>query len=237
VNHVKKPRTRKSNICPYCCLRPATTRDHVVPRCLFPRTLPNGTFLPTIKACAICNGTAKSQHDTFLRDYLVLQSKMSSHGVAKELLDGPVKRSLARGQSRFVKTLRNARLAENFTPSGIYLGQTVVAGVDEKRLHNALAKITRGLCFLQSRRLLPINAIFAIRRLNLSDVRGVIELSKKWYFPPALVGDVFFCTYAVGDVAEHESLWIMTFYDRVCFSIHTHLPDRAKARDRPVKPK
>ena len=113
-------------ICPYCCIRTGTTRDHVVPRCLFPKILPNGIHLPTVKACAICNQNAKSQYDTFLRDYLVLQSQMSSQQIVRDLLEGPVKRAVARGQSTFVKTLRNRRRANTFTASGIYAGEAVV---------------------------------------------------------------------------------------------------------------
>lgn len=54
--------------CAYCGHRKPSTRDHVVPRCLFPRPLP--VKIITVPACDECNGR-KSRHDDFLRDLLV----------------------------------------------------------------------------------------------------------------------------------------------------------------------
>ena len=45
------PLKKEPALCPYCCIRPGTTNDHLIPRCLFPNRIPNGIYLPTVKAC------------------------------------------------------------------------------------------------------------------------------------------------------------------------------------------
>src|SRR5262249_21289051 len=66
---MSKQREGRLALCPYCGLRPGKTKDHVIPQSLFPKPLPNGINLPTVKACAECNNVRKSGDDTFLRDF------------------------------------------------------------------------------------------------------------------------------------------------------------------------
>ena len=40
-------------LCVYCWKNPATTDDHVIPRCLFIPPLPSN--MPTVPACQECN--------------------------------------------------------------------------------------------------------------------------------------------------------------------------------------
>ena len=55
----------KGKSCVYCSIRPATTRDHVIPKCLFLHPYPDNIHLVVAPACAYCNG-AKSKDDEFL---------------------------------------------------------------------------------------------------------------------------------------------------------------------------
>jgi len=68
VSRRKSPK----GLCVYCGVNPATTRDHVIPECLFVPPLPSN--MVTVPACADCNTTKKSQDDPYLRDMLVYDS-------------------------------------------------------------------------------------------------------------------------------------------------------------------
>lgn len=62
-------------ICVLCQLREATTRDHVPPKCLFPRPRPDN--LITVPACAQCNNGA-SDHDDLFKVFLSMQVSENS---------------------------------------------------------------------------------------------------------------------------------------------------------------
>jgi len=63
-------------LCVYCGVNPATTRDYVIPECLFVPPLPSN--MVTVPACADCNTTKKAQDDPYLRDMLVYDSDSSA---------------------------------------------------------------------------------------------------------------------------------------------------------------
>ena len=105
-------------ICPYCCERPGTTADHIIPRSLFPKPIPNGINLPTVIACQECNNEKKSITDTFLRDFLVTQLAALEKPEARNILNGPLARAFDRNQSSFKTTLTDIKPAAAFTYAG-----------------------------------------------------------------------------------------------------------------------
>src|SRR4051812_32449628 len=87
---------RRTGICAYCGESGNITRDHVIPRCLFPRPLPQDML--TVPACDSCNGR-KSRHDDFLRDILVTDIAATESPVAQELFRVKVLSSHQQGKS------------------------------------------------------------------------------------------------------------------------------------------
>ena len=65
MDKLKKP--QKKN-CIYCGKREATERDHVPPKCFFPRPWPND--LITVPSCSICNRSF-GKIDEFIRDVFI----------------------------------------------------------------------------------------------------------------------------------------------------------------------
>src|SRR5947207_328698 len=108
-------------LCPYCCLRPGTTKDHVIPHSLFPKPLPNGINLPTVKACPECNHVKKSGDDSFLRDFLITDMHCSDHPAAQSLSAEEMGRAMRANRSDFARaTVPNGRPVQLFTPAGLY---------------------------------------------------------------------------------------------------------------------
>jgi hypothetical protein len=209
-------------LCPYCCIRPGTTKDHVIPKCLFPDPLPNGINLPTVKACAECNNVNKSDDDTYLRDVLVTDIACSAKPAARGILLGEANRAMRRNQSTFARgVLNTVRHVQLQTPSGLYVGTGYTAEVDLRRMHRIFAKITRGLFFKRNKELLPRDILFTTMRV---DVDTSAQMSRApgltWYFPPKL-GDVFACIYCLGAHETYDTLWLMGFYDQFCIVVRT----------------
>lgn len=217
-------------LCPYCNARPGTTNDHVIPRCLFPKQLPNGINLPTVKACAECNNVTKAADDTFLRDFLAVHRQLNDDQDIRAFDSGPVGRAVKRNQSAFVKTLRDPQPVPMLTSSGIYIGKAVRLEMDGARIERALARITRGLYFKLIKRSLPSNTAFETLELDPSCIARVIDEPGITWLRPTALGDVFKCLVCLGPPETAESLWIMCFYNRIYISVKTSLPSTQKSR-------
>jgi hypothetical protein len=196
---MSKNREGRPALCPYCCLRPGTTKDHVIPQSLFPKPLPNGINLPTIKACAECNNVNKSGGDTFLRDFLIdtflrdfliTDMHCSDHPAAQSLLNGEMGRAMRSNRSDFARAaVPNGRPVSIFTSTGLYVGECYTAPLDGERINRIFATITRGLYFKVLRRFLPTDTQFEVRRQDpryIGDLLKLVQPPDAWCRPPKL---------------------------------------------------
>jgi hypothetical protein len=213
-------------LCPYCCLRPGTTKDHIIPKSLFPKPLPNGINLPTVKACGECNNIRKSGDDTFLRDFLITDIHCSDHPAAQLLSSGEMIRAMRTNRSDFARAaVANIRSVPLTTPTGIYVGECYTGPLDGERINRIFTTITRGLYFKALRRLLPADTQFEVRRHDpqyLGELLNLVQPPDAWCCPPNL-GDVFTCRYIVGPYEKAQSLWVMQFYGSMYISVCTTL--------------
>src|SRR5689334_19265201 len=94
---------RARELCAYCGERRSTpTGDHVLPLALFPDPKLPDRELIIVPACEVCN-KALAKHQDFLRDWLVTDFRCSSHPAARQLLEGPVSRSVGYKSSKLAK--------------------------------------------------------------------------------------------------------------------------------------
>jgi hypothetical protein len=81
----------------YMCDQPATSKEHVPPRCLFPKG--QRDRLITVPSCDTHN-REKSQDDEYLRDVLNMTLQASHNAVSQEIVSGPLMRALFNGASQ-----------------------------------------------------------------------------------------------------------------------------------------
>lgn len=221
---MSKQREGRPALCPYCGLRPGNTKDHVIPQSLFPKPLPNGINLPTVRACAECNNVRKSGDDVFLRDFLITDMHCSDHPAAQSLLNGEMGRAMRSNRSEFARAaVPKGRPVPLFTSTGLYAGTCYTAPLDGERINRIFATITRGLYFKVLRRLLPADTQFEVRRQDpryIGELLNLVQPPDAWCRPPSL-GDVFTCVYAIGPYEKAQSLWVMQFYGSMYISVLT----------------
>src|ERR671926_236820 len=97
---------RKTERCAYCESTSVTTRDHVIPKCLFERPLP--LCMITVPACSVCN-MVKARNDIFLRDTLLSDIRSDKHPVAKSIAEGAMLRAFERNQSEVARAILKER--------------------------------------------------------------------------------------------------------------------------------
>lgn len=126
----------------YMCTAPATSREHVPPKCLFPepKDLPGTNYRdnPIIVSSCDVHNFRKSKDDEYLMD--VLPVYFLNDPVAKKHVDKKVLRALK----------RRSKLAVELVSGGGSLGCGLAAlGVDTERILNSCDHIVRGLYFEQ----------------------------------------------------------------------------------------
>ena len=148
----------------YYCLRGATTRDHVVPRCLLEKPYPPN--LLTIPSCRECNAGFKQDEEYFLAvmaqsgSVPTLMSKVDENRVVDRMLQkSPGLDSLIQG---------SLRIAED--------GRGVYITPDEVRLANVARKVAFGLyCLRYTPKTLPsLGDFFALKLMHGRDDNNFI---------------------------------------------------------------
>jgi hypothetical protein len=209
--------------CTYCGGLTEITMDHVVPRTLF--TQPYPPDLITVPACEQCNNINKSSDDTVFRDYLTLDlyGNQSSGGRAAY---PKVLRANERGQSKLARLATSAsEMRPLVTSAGIYLGDFPTAKLEEGTIEGPLMTMVRGLYFYNHRERLPDEYQFSIVRIFDWDLPDVLRrMSPLHANGPYNYGDVFGYMYFKAAEDPFTTIWLMWFFNSVCFSVSTVEP-------------
>jgi hypothetical protein len=206
------------SLCAYCGEVGPTTRDHVVPRCLFVHPFPKN--LVTVPACQVCNG-GKGGDDTFLRDYLTSDIVGYDHPTAGTLFGGKVTRAVRHNRSELARLVRQgpARRLALRSPAGLHLGEAIEVPLPDGRIASILFKMVRGLYF-DSRKTRLVDEIpyEVLRHPPDAWTRFATAFKDK---AAKVLGDVFECAYMYGTEDPSITLWVMRFYRRIPFTIET----------------
>jgi hypothetical protein len=224
-NSLKPPKqTKPPPACAYCGASPAATRDHVVPKCLFIRPLPQDVVV--VPACDACNKD-KGKDDTYLRDVLVMDYQGSESPIAREIFDTKVMRAAQRNRSEVVRAaVTQACLIPHGTPGGLYLGQLPSFDLDSRRIQRIFSYIVRGLYYRVRRVPLPAECAITVRRVNAKEAEEIYHIIKGMNGNGLYrIGQgVFECAFMYADEEPRISMWLLAFYQRVFFIVDTEPP-------------
>ncbi len=216
----KQGRRRKKQ-CAYCGEFKPSSRDHVIPRCLFIRPLPEKMM--TVSACDDCNGR-KSRHDDFLRDMLVTDYSGSRSAIAQQIFAEKTIRSHLQDKSLLGRIAMSDVMTE--IPIRDESGSEDIAMLgtfDFDRAIEMFSLIVRGLYFSFRSVVLPQDCNFRVTKLFKNDLDVWVKFfNDSGAQEPYQIGDgVFSCVYNYGATNEAVTFWLLEFYDRVQYSVVT----------------
>ena len=209
-------KSQKTDICAICGTRPATTRDHIPPKGIFPKPRPDD--LITVPACATCNNSTSSLDETFK----VFVGIATGHG--------PDGEKMFREQTS--RTLNhNRRLKRNIastmqdvlvkTPQGIVLGKRPAVLLDSKSHDSIVEKTIRGLHFHHCGTILADQADISVNwHYHLTE--EMYSMSAKWLTGNIGDGKLIY-KYIITPEEPIASVWIFQFFGRA-WSSGTALP-------------
>jgi len=194
--------------CAYCGASESSTRDHVIPRALYPESKSNSTIQRiTVPACSPCNESWMDDEPHF-RNMLLISGE--SNPPVFDLWEGKVNRSFKEKDG-----LRRKRdLIKQMVQVDIDQGKRhMVYPAKDGRVMHVIRKVIRGLCYHHH---LPS---------PVSDDQVWADI-QRYQIPPAFMDemisshveeDIFGYSYSAIDDADFHSSWLLTFYERTSF--------------------
>lgn len=200
-------------ICPYCGLVPADTRDHVIPKCLFPGPLPQ--FMVTVPACRPCK-ESKAKDDDYLRDMFSIDIESDSNPHALHIRNGKMMRSAKRRSSIIARDVINkTRFKEMRSAGGIILGQFPAVPLDGERIERIFTRITRGLYYFRHKERIPDSFDFTIEKYfpqhKVAAVQSMLDADCNGPF--MLQERVFTCMYLMSAEDRFVTFWLQAYYN------------------------
>lgn len=221
---MSKNKSLKDTICVLCGMKNATTREHIPPKCIFLKPLPSN--LTTVPACYSCNNIS-SKDDEYFRVMLAISvGHQTERG--KEFFQESRKTISHKGNRKLREYIRNNLLEVPVsTESGIYLGKHHAIKVDPEFVKPVLRKITKGLFFKLSNKILADDSeikFFVQQKSLLVPNAGfnkdVFELCSP-HMITEFIRDEFSYKFGVVDDAENSSIGFYQFYNAFYVTVTT----------------
>ncbi len=194
----------KSSVCVICGIRPATTAEHVPPRGFFKGIV--GQFR-TVPACNICNN-GSSADDESLRNYISAQIGKQTTG-AKYLWEIGAHKSLLRStkiRSALLSTLQEVGVVNEDGSTTTRLAFLVPVSLYQR----VFERVTRGLHFLHTGKILPIDIPVQINLLtNAPDLSSPeFQIFEKH----SIAEDAFEYRFVLDPQDHSNGVWLFTIH-------------------------
>ena len=198
--------------CVYCGEKKETTRDHVVSKCLFPKSYQKKNPI-IVPSCTGCNRSFSLDEECFRNFICGLALERSQY--AYELCFSTIKRSIQRRPQIGYKAMNQMDLVDLYTKSGIYLGKKTIIHITEedwKRYFYILDKYIKGLFFYEFKEVLPKD--YKIKHFLGNDkMLENFKHIRKWNMDNK---EIF--AYGYNFIPNtYKSVWATIFYDSIFF--------------------
>lgn len=136
------------NYCIYCGTKEATEKDHVPPKCFFPKPLPSN--LITVPSCSDCNREF-GKIDEFVRNVLV-SLDATEKKIELATLREKMFRSLLReqGTNLLFKIYKLLKPVDVVTNAGIFIEQKHAFDMDTEEFYKFFERIARALLYIEN---------------------------------------------------------------------------------------
>lgn len=194
----------RSSICVICGIRPATTDEHIPPRGFFKGI--SGQF-KTVPACSICNN-GSSADDEALRNYISAQIGKQTAG-AKDLWEKGAHKSFLRSPKLRSNLFSSLREVEVVNENG-EITKRLAFEIEVSLYQRVFERVTRGLYFLHTSTIFPIDAPIQINLLSTTPNLSSPEIAKLEVH--TIADDAFEYRFSIDPDDPRNSIWL--------FSIH-----------------
>lgn len=224
-----RPTSSHPLTCTYCGSDQKLTSDHVPPKNLFPKPLPDNML--TVPACEKCN-KGFERDDNYFRMALTLSEHSKGHPDRDKILP-KVLAGLNRPQASGFRNavMQSSSLRQRFTPAGLYLGPRHALIINGERMNQTARRITKGLFYLCKGYRLPenheVNVLPVSRFAEMDRIHPEMGLAHREFVmmlseqPVSQVGKVFAYRWAQSPNGVSQTMWLLYFFGRLEFFTST----------------
>lgn len=198
--------------CVYCGKNLGTTRDHIPPKCFFEKPYKVKNML-TVPCCEFCRRTEET-NDGQVRNIIISTKAAEHHRVVESQLADTRNRAIQK-YGQLPKMVDSMIEVDLYSPEGDYSGKALAFNMDSAGMNSFLHRMIKGLLHSEKKSgFLPSKIVWRTN-LNLSDYKGFDSGITRNF------GDVFSYSVVFAE-GTYESLWLLTFYERLSFLVHFH---------------
>lgn len=226
-------KTRPRGICVHCRRDGELTWDHVPPRGMFPAVAPSQ--LIKVPSCLECNNGASDDDENF-RTVVSFRNHAAEHAVgrlaAQRSLRGIVRPERRRNFDKLYRSLVPATLV---SPAGIWIERGHAFTADFRRIDAVVSRITTGLFWLETRRVLrPSYTVRTVPLENMlnNDQGATLKALGSFASCPmrSNADGAFRYRFTRESSDEDFTTWWMEFYEDASFIAVTIDPNEWDAR-------
>lgn len=141
-------------VCAICGLRPATTKDHIPPKNLYPKPIDGDMNLNTVPACAQCNNGSSSDDEIFkVLIGIATGEHQDSPGKVIDSLAGTIGHN-----TRIASQIFSTKKTVLANLRGTVLEPTVSITFDFEPYERVITRIIRALHWIETYKVLPADA-------------------------------------------------------------------------------
>jgi hypothetical protein len=191
--------------CCYLCENPATTRDHVPPKSLFPKPRPND--LITVPCCAGCNTQYSRDEEHFRNNICMVVDYQHAQQIWENTRRSYTRRPQIRAE--ILQRIKEIRVGAATRP---------VLHFSVERTNRVLVKIAKGLAFHHSGQRLPSETVQADVYQD-SRIPTLVGPYLRKFREHGEWGNIF--RYIGGMAADQQGagMWLLEFYRSLVFLI------------------
>lgn len=208
-------RQRQRDLTCYMCARPATGREHVPPKCLFPPEKKFRNALIRVPSCDEHNNK-KSADDEFIWYVLALASDTTDSAVARTIdrVKCAVRRTPKLMQHLLSLPVCITRYDQENSPD-----ERLGLKLDMNRFDDAMSKCARALYFEQTKTkflgLITVRTsftLYAVSDAHNEQVQGAFENAEKFFSRKPAIGENAEVFSYQWDESEESCMMLLTFY-------------------------
>jgi hypothetical protein len=195
----------EEQLCCLCGQRPATTSDHIPPKCIFPTPRPIDTI--TVDTCHECNQSTSRLDEEFRVFISLFVGKTSPE--AERLWKSDTLSTVRKNRRLLQKALSSFQPGYVTSAEGVILGERRLVVWDDS-CNKVVEKIIRALYFHHFREVLGHRV-----EVKISPVREIPQPTgdsiRSWQYN-SVGGDQFIYRYARANDVPLRSVWLLVFY-------------------------
>lgn len=211
--------------CVYCGSTAFLTKDHVPPKSIFPRPLPND--LITVPCCRKCN-KGFEKDDRYFATILSLRANTQDSVLGRALLEKNMRGLRRIEERRFRQYIKNSlTLFPVISDGGIYLGNAPGIRIDFVRLKRIMIRINKALAWINEVKY--DDSGFSIYffdwvRGRVFDDPDIQDIFKQFAMSNrhGTKDRIFSYKYMTASDDKYASIWLFSFYEKMhCIVFNT----------------